>query len=73
MRIHVDAASGGFVAPFIYPDLKWDFRLENVSLRPLCHTSPQAHLASTSRNTSTGSSAASASTIYRSDKHPQTR
>ncbi len=25
--MHVDAASGGFVAPFIYPDLKWDFQL----------------------------------------------
>lgn len=24
--IHVDAASGGFVAPFVKPDLKWDFR-----------------------------------------------
>lgn len=23
--IHVDAASGGFVAPFIIPDLEWDF------------------------------------------------
>ncbi|KAI9808205.1 MAG: hypothetical protein M1825_004662 [Sarcosagium campestre] len=28
--IHVDAASGGFVAPFVNPDLKWDFRLEKV-------------------------------------------
>lgn len=28
--IHVDAASGGFVAPFIQPDLEWDFRLEKV-------------------------------------------
>ncbi|KAI1488866.1 glutamate decarboxylase [Biscogniauxia mediterranea] len=28
--IHVDAASGGFVAPFVVPDLKWDFRCENV-------------------------------------------
>ena len=28
--IHVDAASGGFVAPFIYPDLEWDFRLQRV-------------------------------------------
>ena len=28
--IHVDAASGGFLAPFIYPDLVWDFRLPNV-------------------------------------------
>ncbi|OXV06485.1 hypothetical protein Egran_05747 [Elaphomyces granulatus] len=28
--IHVDAASGGFVAPFINPNLEWDFRLEKV-------------------------------------------
>ncbi|KAL8906440.1 MAG: hypothetical protein Q9207_002029 [Kuettlingeria erythrocarpa] len=28
--IHVDAASGGFVAPFVVPDLQWDFRLEKV-------------------------------------------
>ncbi|RIB06045.1 glutamate decarboxylase-like protein [Gigaspora rosea] len=28
--IHVDAASGGFVAPFVNPDLVWDFRLELV-------------------------------------------
>lgn len=29
--IHVDAASGGFVAPFLYPKLKWDFRLSRVN------------------------------------------
>ena len=28
--IHVDAASGGFIAPFIQPDLEWDFRLPRV-------------------------------------------
>ena len=28
--IHVDAASGGLYAPFVEPDLKWDFQLENV-------------------------------------------
>jgi glutamate decarboxylase len=28
--IHVDAASGGFVAPFIQPELEWDFRLTRV-------------------------------------------
>jgi glutamate decarboxylase len=28
--IHVDAASGGFVAPFIHPELEWDFRLPQV-------------------------------------------
>ncbi len=25
-----DAASGGMVAPFIDPELEWDFRLKNV-------------------------------------------
>ena len=28
--VHVDAASGGFIAPFIQPDLVWDFRLDRV-------------------------------------------
>lgn len=28
--IHVDAASGGFYAPFMEPDIKWDFQLKNV-------------------------------------------
>jgi len=28
--IHVDGASGGFIAPFSYPEVKWDFRLEQV-------------------------------------------
>jgi glutamate decarboxylase len=28
--IHVDGASGGFILPFLYPDLLWDFRLEQV-------------------------------------------
>jgi glutamate decarboxylase len=28
--LHVDAASGGFVAPFVKPKLKWDFRLDQV-------------------------------------------
>lgn len=28
--IHVDGASGGFIAPFLYPELLWDFRLEQV-------------------------------------------
>lgn len=30
IALHVDAASGGFVAPFAYPDLEWDFRLPAV-------------------------------------------
>lgn len=30
VAVHVDAASGGFIAPFLYPDLEWDFRLPNV-------------------------------------------
>jgi glutamate decarboxylase len=29
--IHVDAASGGFIAPFLQPDLAWDFRVERVA------------------------------------------
>ena len=28
--IHVDAASGGFILPFLNPDKKWDFRLKWV-------------------------------------------
>ncbi len=28
--IHVDGASGGFILPFLYPELLWDFRLEQV-------------------------------------------
>jgi len=32
--IHVDGASGGFVAPFLQPDLAWDFRVRRV-LNPL--------------------------------------
>jgi glutamate decarboxylase len=29
--VHVDAASGGFVAPFVDPDLAWDFRVPRVA------------------------------------------
>ncbi|WP_258038700.1 glutamate decarboxylase [Streptomyces sp. SM12] len=29
--IHVDAASGGFIAPFLHADLEWDFRLPRVA------------------------------------------
>src|SRR5215470_2715826 len=29
--VHVDGASGGFVAPFIDPDLVWDFQLPRVA------------------------------------------
>lgn len=28
--IHVDAAAGGFVAPFLQPELQWDFRIPRV-------------------------------------------
>ncbi|KAG0341929.1 hypothetical protein BG004_005854 [Podila humilis] len=28
--IHVDAASGGFIAPFVFPTLKWSFELDRV-------------------------------------------
>ncbi|MFN8467851.1 MAG: glutamate decarboxylase [Caldilineaceae bacterium] len=30
IHIHVDGASGGFLAPFTYPELEWDFRLPRV-------------------------------------------
>lgn len=30
IKIHVDGASGGLVAPFLYPNLKWDFRNDRV-------------------------------------------
>jgi len=29
--VHVDGASGGFVAPFLQPDLEWDFRVRRVA------------------------------------------
>jgi glutamate decarboxylase len=29
--LHVDGASGGMIAPFLDPDLSWDFRLERVA------------------------------------------
>src|SRR6202453_747655 len=29
--VHGDGASGGFVAPFLHPDLKWDFRVPRVA------------------------------------------
>ena len=29
--VHVDGASGGFVAPFLRPDLAWDFRVRRVA------------------------------------------
>jgi glutamate decarboxylase len=29
--IHVDGASGGFVAPFLQPEIEWDFRLKRVA------------------------------------------
>ncbi|GAA1612223.1 glutamate decarboxylase [Leucobacter chromiireducens] len=29
--IHVDAASGGMIAPFLQPELEWDFRLARVA------------------------------------------
>lgn len=28
--MHIDGASGGFLAPFCAPDIKWDFRLKRV-------------------------------------------
>jgi glutamate decarboxylase len=29
--VHVDGASGGFIAPFLHPDLEWDFRVPRVA------------------------------------------
>jgi glutamate decarboxylase len=29
--LHVDGASGAFIAPFLNPDIKWDFQLEQVN------------------------------------------
>jgi glutamate decarboxylase len=29
--IHVDGASGGFIAPFLQPDIEWDFRVPRVA------------------------------------------
>jgi glutamate decarboxylase len=29
--VHVDAASGGFIAPFLDPELEWDFRIGRVA------------------------------------------
>ena len=31
ISVHVDGASGAFVAPFVDPDLEWDFRLPRVA------------------------------------------
>ncbi|AYG05203.1 glutamate decarboxylase [Gryllotalpicola protaetiae] len=31
IRIHVDGASGAMIAPFLQPDLEWDFRLPRVA------------------------------------------
>lgn len=31
VAVHVDGASGGFVAPFLDPELEWDFRLPRVA------------------------------------------
>ncbi|MFT3716362.1 MAG: glutamate decarboxylase [Gordonia sp. (in: high G+C Gram-positive bacteria)] len=31
VKIHVDGASGGFVAPFCQPELAWDFRVARVA------------------------------------------
>jgi glutamate decarboxylase len=28
--VHIDAASGGFVVPFLHPDIEWDFRQPRV-------------------------------------------
>ncbi|MDE0547635.1 glutamate decarboxylase [Microbacterium sp. C7(2022)] len=30
VKIHVDGASGGMIAPFLQPELEWDFRVDRV-------------------------------------------
>ena len=30
MPIHIDGASGAFIAPFVQPELEWDFRVDRV-------------------------------------------
>ncbi len=30
VKIHIDGASGGMIAPFLQPDLEWDFRVDRV-------------------------------------------
>jgi glutamate decarboxylase len=50
--IHVDAASGGFVAPFICPELVWDFRLPLVrSINVSGHKCKKAFVSGTFINT----------------------
>jgi len=45
--VHVDGASGGFLAPFIDPDLVWDFRLPRIkSINTSGHKFGQASLMS---------------------------
>ena len=55
--IHVDAASGGMIAPFLQPDLEWDFRVERVH-----SITPPATSTGSCTPGSAGSSGASAST-----------
>ena len=45
VRIHVDAASGGFVAPYTQPDMAWDFREPLVVRCGLCNARADACLA----------------------------
>lgn len=33
IKIHIDAASGGFIAPFQYPDLLWCARMSATALK----------------------------------------
>ncbi len=58
--LHVDAASGGFVWPFLYPDSEWDFRLEQVR-----SINVSGHKFGSSTPASGGSSSASRATSPR--------
>ena len=58
--IHVDAASGGFLAPFCDPELVWDFRLRASS-----RSTPRATSSGSRRSASAGSSGATQRTCPR--------
>ena len=38
LKIHIDGASGGFIAPFQYPDLLWYARLLLPAWKCTCKT-----------------------------------
>ena len=59
--VHVDGASGGFVAPFVQPDLVWDFQLAARARR----STPPATSTASSTRASAGRSGATPSAARR--------